>query len=915
MAEDFVRRDAPLFDVLVMNKYIKFFLRYHSEMYFDDLLYQTFQIMMLKKKIPKTMPRMVWTAILIGDMVMDAGLLHPDHVPDFVSFKGHCMGKSIDTSVEDAFISFVKDIGDEEYDKSMHWFVSVMSVARNFLSFKWKQVKPAVPEEHTLTTKLIRERRNVESEVKHIITDTQDGAVRGILVNVPDFRYGLIMDFECHFQSKGRTEVIGVSQAKVNHREADGVNLLKMAGGFRDGDVDAVVRKNYMFPEEKVITFYAAVDPDPEEAGVSTDQRGPVEQPPTDQETEEQPDEGTEIAGEDGTMIGSKKVRVSDKKIVGALVLESEVERGKAQRGVDVSVGTRVAHSITVSEALRFASLWQSKLGCKKGLLARGYTLELKKEEFVSLKTKNGALIDLSADTPDVVIDILTIGLNGRDTNRCLDRESVGPTSRTMIASYMIEKYGLDARYEVLESYVANGHNVDRVVINTESYHTDKIGMIWLVNLASHRVRMGAVSGRHRFIAQLMAMNGSYLMDVKSRPPYLKNDLSAQLMVDSDFVFHIVNGCNTTKFSLSTEESLLNVIKEDVRTSEMIDTASDHKVANKFGNMLEKALNNAVGEFETIHAFRYMNMNYDCYMCPWFYSIYFTFMYKLDLEDLDPGKWSIKLPQISKNTIGYKTNMHEDDAGKIMEYASCLADSKVNVVNRHQIGLWSTVDSNSHFVKEATLYIKKHSTGTMNFDIIGGPYRVEWIKKYLHESHLQLFSDKVIRSVSTGHATESSRASNQTAYKPEEFVHCCIYMTLFRNLVQDSTFLANFAESKRCFPGAVAKHFMTGTVTTGFNLSTTTSKDIIGKCLPENLQLLIYILTLLITHERGKYIISSYFFSSRMGQEDAMKQRYVSTSFHEDKVNHWSKVLFPYNVKDDAEVCDNSYGGFPTSRG
>lgn len=521
---------VPHMDVCLVNTYISVYLYNHRAGCYDDMIFETFQMMKVLNKIPQTMSRMVWSAILFGDLVQDAGLLHPTLVPDFIEFKSDVFDQDRTDGIilDNAFCDFVNNGVDDDFDERWHWFVSILTIVmKHFHSFVLKPVVSGtvLPPAMLVPTSGLIHSRMISRQPRMLSGTTVGGATGGILTDVPDFRLCFLMDFACIFGDNRKTEVIGVAQPSVNCRNAD-VNTMKvMDEAMRRGNPDAIERNIYMFSGARSVMFYGAEAPLMTNAGPNAD---PV--------------------------VSNDHRAFSIHGVFNALG-ESRLE------------GSRFARSICVEDALRFAVLWCSERVCKDRLLARNYVLDFTTNESgpFTLKRTNGDPIALSDDDPNTVLDIILGGFDGSGSNFTLERRTVGVMQRDMLMCYINNKYKINPR-------ITNSMNYG-IQSNTRTGLSDKIGMIWLINLASHRVRIGATDGKHRFLGQLMSMCGSSLDYPKPCPwkaTYSKNIEAAQLLVESDFVFHQVNGCHPTRCIVSSQASLLATIKNEYEYSHTI---------------------------------------------------------------------------------------------------------------------------------------------------------------------------------------------------------------------------------------------------------------------------------------------------------------------------------------------------------
>lgn len=872
------------FDVDTIKGYLKSFSKFHKGNLYDDLFHRGFEFARSVSTVKKEIPRTIWTAVLCGDLVKDAGLMNPVFHEEFDEFKKNMLD-CVDGPSQASFLAFLKNYDSlVEIPTDMFWFASVLMVMACFTTWKLVEVKKEAKEKHAHVSDLISERRRQSDSLVYGSSFKSDEVTRGTLLNVPDFRFCFLLDFACSFNEEAKTtEVIGVAQTQVNHRSADPETLQKMENAYKLGNDAAVMDKTWMYTDEKAVMFYAAASAPqtyPDESKTDIEKQLPSANDVIAAVTGATPNvaegDGEEALGE---------VALPSTRISGALVLPSDMNAESA-----VSVGSRHPRSVQVGDALRFALLWCGTRSCADGLKKAGYKLEFDKNDslLTGILKKGPVVVDQTDDDPNIVITILSVGLNGTSGTEYLTRVNVCALVNRMMCSYMVDRYDM----KKVGRDIADGGYVDGLEPNMETYMGDKIGMMWLVNLASHRVRMGSSSGRHRFVTMLMAMCGCTLHDKDSRPPYHKHNEMEQRLVESDFILHQVNASNSTRACLCVHSRFLATVREEVKFSVNADIMSDQKVANTFGGALHKALESAVKELETIKGFCTSNKQWGAYLAPNLFSVFCVFTYRIDTDEFDPGMWSLKY---GERNSSLKANVRGSKLVQLQEIVTDLCDSPQNLVNRQYIAARFSADPTTSYQKAAKTFIDKYGTGdSLQFQKIG-PLSHSVVKNALNPCFHKTFCDKVILSMDGNTYTDKTKQFNSCQYKPEEMVHLCIYTTLFRHLVSDPIFSANWNHTKRNYMGGVVKSYLTGSITKGSGLGSIRPLSTRDAHLPDNLQMLLCVLTILLSHPRGKNILYSYFFTSSVGQEEHLKKMYVHASLL--PISHWSVQLFGLDSK------------------
>lgn len=529
-------------DMLQINHYLRNFVAFHADDCKDDMIFPVYHVMIISKKIEKSTSRMAWSAILFGDLVHDAGLLHPDLVADFLTFRNKVVGATVPNKIDDAFCDFVRSQVGKRYPKHYKWFIAVLAVvSQHFHSFLVQPTTPNPTHESIIpftfkdTSQLILQRRFKERSVRVLRTNSTRGVIRKLLNYVPDYRLCFLLDFQCEHHEGWISEIAGVVQPRLNWRSSS------PGCGFR-------------FPHPCFFTWY---------------------EKQLKKRLMREIDERTYIFSGRRSMIF---FAVKDKKPGDKIPSEAQCERMSIDPEADGLYEdgcSRFATSISVEEALKFATLWCTECGCKKMLVERDYILEVQENAEVrfTLRKLGGEPVALSDDDPSTVFDILLVGLEGCSINWVLNRRTVGLMQRDMLASYMKTKYKFDPDDEVLMCYFAQadiGHPSNRT-----TYLTDKNGMIWLINLAVHKVRIGIAGGdgRVQLTALLMALCGCRLGKEKrgTSSSYKSRENEVLQYYVRDGVFHESNGCHPTGAYVSSQASLHKCLRNEKDDEEAYD--------------------------------------------------------------------------------------------------------------------------------------------------------------------------------------------------------------------------------------------------------------------------------------------------------------------------------------------------------
>lgn len=833
---------------------------------FEDAIQASGSLMTLFFPVqdPTRAAKFVLRLVLVTDLVIDAGLLSsPANCEVFMRFK-----ESVSTNLSsEAFFQDVLDAFeniDGEKGRTWlykhHWAVHVMRVFRHFHSLTKKMaVSGEKKSQLARTTAMIVERRESAVGLASVTpTDEDDGSGKCVTANqllTPDFRYCFLLDFGVACGGGGEKSdqnVIGTVQLPVNYRPCEHKALLAFEDflhNTKDEEMLAFIQRNaYMVPESRHGIYYCS---------------------------SESSDLGSCDPVSERILYNSMHLRNS---------MDLEMEK---------NISNRVGVPVCVMDALKHGILWCGFEGLKKNL-EDGSKLILDGSEKEPILKKRGDTnfpeggdpVDLGGQDPLILFEVLRAGFCGQPETRFLTGRNVHLIARLLFSRYLKMKYGNLVKGSVAESEIQKYvHGEDSGGGGGDIIHNgDSAGLIWLVNLAYSRVRIAMVSGRHRYVSQLQSLLGSKYVDLSCHPPFKKDSSFLTIVDESDFIFHQMNGCHTFVGSIANEEAFDGLVKKCQDISRDLDTSGYHKVQNKFGSILQNTIHGLFETLDHVDGFRRCRLKHRCFFDPRAFSMYFRVILSLDFKlfNVDGFTLEEKNGNIERGDVA-STEVVEE----VLDLFLSLLNSEKLIDARKAVGGF-------HMGKKQNALLefcyKKQISPTPTYSA-GRVDKFPDLLKYVPRFMIGYFSDQMLHAFeqdALARARQEAierfvyRKENKKdtyPYKPEEFVNFCVFAVLLRGLVNDPVFLTFWKKNQEMVHIGCVNQFILCGNPGRIELPTDKKKRPFHKewkdaCMPENIQLLLGIISVMLCHPRGMEILNVYFFGSRYAQLNYLKQTY-----------------------------------------
>lgn len=796
----------------------------------------------------KNIHPLCWRMIFIADLVSDADLLHPEYAGMYADWRQEVVSGS--KSLEDELYHLFDKISrlkvrfpPPHRAGRLAWVEPVLSVFPCFHLVDLRQKGEKRDEVLVNCEKVMIEGAKMRGNPQFAQANSGN-LLTGSLNNVPDYRFCYMFDFAVKFKEKGKTVVLGVAQLPVNHRCGRPFVFDKMEEAFVKGKNSDILEGKFMFPENKSMMLYRPSCPE----------------------------------------VGDEIVRhPKELRVLGALLTELVVTDPTVSCEV---YGQQIAGSIIAGDVLDYGLLWCGEAGMAEQLENAGYSLSRHSGGSLILK-KGTEQVDMGDDSPSKILDMLLAGFQGGTFQKAITPSNLGDMASTMVYRYLRKKHLLHPPGDLLtgddekEALAKLGRGVTH-----ESSPGDYSGLIWLLNLASHRVRIGCGSGRHRLIQQLMTASGcGFLGKHTLNPPFHKRTLIRLHIQHCYLVYQQMNACNSTKITIAPQDLMVTASKMEWSHSKQVDTMSDKKETNRFLASLKSIVARVVLELQHIPGFQVTHEKYDCFMDPRIYSHVFDFVHDLDPYTFNVSDWK----KHEHGVLAGRKQFEPILSGTALEQAEFFCTGILQDMRRSLtiIGAYNfTLPSNQFLSLASAIAEKQDNTFPLRgrteaqFRFISGE-RLELVNSLIHPDFRDLFSDEVLEGLQEGGSYSVGVGSNPDSqrYKAEEIVHFSILACLADHLIKDETIRASWNLGYRSFIGACSRSLLTGTISTGTGARKNYKKKDRKSHLPDTIQLMFSFFTILLTMPGGSLLLSRCFFCDRKEQRAQLLNVYMTPLF------------------------------------
>lgn len=812
----------------------------------DGFICPLYDIAVEKGLVVKGASRFCFTVYILGRMVEDAGLLHPSQQIRFHHFKNLFeMGNW--NPIENVFkdVETAAAAGSPSLFEN-NWVSGIVSVICHFVDLEGFNSGFESSTDFSgglaKTTEIITGYMQKRPGVSVAITRSEDDSVTGTFTNVPNFRFNLLMDFSAKFhRNETATSIAGVSQAFVNYRVTDRSVFEKMEKAFLEEDDESIYQETFEFPEDRVAYFSASRD-------YRLAENMQSEPPPID------------------LRIGS------------ALEIhEDDDEEGMVYYN-------RYTQSLTVHDAVEYGRLWLGESGLLNKLkLLEHQTVKGQKHfktklddgnfQFYHVKSEDNSetlVVAPDDEDPHLVTRVLQAALQKDPKTFVLTRNTIHSITRLLMVRYFLKIFPVKTTKDKIPRMDETADEIKELLSRT--FNSDNMnwdlpscgGILWLTNLAYHPVRLGLVSGRHRCVSEIMGLLGCAYVDSGITCKFQKSPLFQSRLRKSDFIYHQLNSCINVSFALANSKALESSIQRQRIISKKVDQSSDKKIGNKFGFSFQKALASFYNKMNGIKVLAQCFTDQNSFLPPASVSLSIKVEQTTDYTSFYPDVYDLKFE--SKFCPVFSENPSND----LLAFAKGIIAAEVLEDERCMIGSMHSIRDGSAFVK-----LSKLKENNSPFSPEGLPHHAYLrLQKYLHVSHHKHFNPDTLKSYQN---SKVSSSGGSTVFKIEEFVHSLLFASIFREMVEEAAFQGNCDYKDSLFMGACPYHFYNGVITKGFQ-GTNISKSDKRNALPQNLQLLVYITTILYTLPQGRNLLKNCFFNSRVSQNSVLTKMYSADS-------------------------------------
>lgn len=827
--------------------------------------------------------------MLVSDLVLSAGLLHPDLVLEYQVWKDGIIKNvqsSWETISEIQLLMRKPHVPPGRLHRSSNWIISVLDVFSCFHSFEFIEDHdetrfPLGLKQLDKSLAAMKRHVNNRAAPSFALKNTSMGGSNDCMTfavsNIPDFYFALLMDYGVEFGGTKKTRIVGPAQPQINYREG----VKEVFEGFlktlSTGTRDDVKKEVYMNGDAKEGLMYCS-------------------------------------RFDDDTSSGGTSRVVSA--VTGSVQFEEHVPFSR------VSVG-----SVRVSDAYDFAKTW-----CDVDDLSKnGMSMEEDDtgEEFVLLtvppKEKHAAelgthdevahlgraknltkRLSASSEDPKDVVSLLEFYFKSPECSNILSRENSVDINKRMLTRFIIKTYGESVTKDKLGKYLEKLEKdisfVDEGQGKFFGHPSDFFGLIWLINLASHRLRCGLSSGRHRIISELMAANGSEFRGRKHYPSFLKT-VGGPLfkkMDHGDYIYHQLNNAVPVTLGLSKQTGMEVICSALLKSSLEHDVSSQKQKKTNFDLCVNRMYHNVRHELEEKDCFRDKNSLLD----PLVFSHPATLKLDLDVKSFNVAAWyaSFRLAPSGQKKKLVSANMDQTRDSQVKKYQeSLLMDLMKNLKMLGGVLCLETDFFNAE---------KKNLSSLRGTD----PYRIVRQNGLKDTKDLLVLPDHFRRLCSDSVLETQKKIYDKTTFelRLEEVVHACTFMEMYRQLKGDAVFKQTYVKaSSKATPdqlmiGFIPKHYLYGNspagMSSGAAIFSNAINDTKNHLFDFHLQSLLCVFTFLRLHPRGDRVFP-YFVEDRHGRELSLQSLYQDKLFKtkNDPIRIFSSV----GTREEVSPCIN----------
>ena len=804
--------------------------------------------------------------IFVADLVREANLLHPSLVSDYETWRKYVTENDISDDEEPTkFFDLLRGNDMEDFQRAGSWTIYVLDVFANFHSFQ-----PFDKNQFGQTNDEASERAMFETANKASVPVIIEGAkddgkdndespfyIQNVN-NFPEFFFAFLMDWRAQFGEDKKTRLIGVSQPQINYRSSDPNVFKSMYDTLTTCGNEDVTEGRYMSSEMKEGMFYAC-------RGESKDKMG-------------------EGGGKDRIISAVAGIDQFEK-----LATRSDFV-AKAPRAFDVYnfIRTWTDHKDMVKGGITVDPPPEITEDYAEGDLIddnQNIKIVFKDQEFV-IRPQSDATDDIVA-LFGIFFHISKFWLLTRDIcNTIVEKMMIRqinqgyPLLGEECAERDCDEKRNKAREErektldvLLQSYLENADQdcTPGIACQPAQYTThpcDQIGLIWLINLASHKLRHGLSAGRHRMISELMSACGCEFRGKSAFPSFEKkiDGPVANNTLKTNYVFHQLNNTVPMICGMAPEESMSRLLEHMLTKSEKQDVSSQKHTPTLFDAIAKGVYWKTVQALDSFPFLKKTRTETQSYLDPMLFSSIHRVSISVDLLFFNlQGAWS-KID----NTIDL--NMSAAQRTDLSEYRDNIFCSLTTTL-RHVAAYWTLENSEKAIKQHQKLKGDKFKYRTIDLNSKGsGLNDVGHIPNYIR----RIYSDDAL----DGEKIWEGSKTLDAVMHLDELVHTCVFTMMYQMLVKNDIFVTVNPKVREMGFAFLPMHYVGRPVSsTGLsrlrNVAGLYKKN---SMMPLNVLGWVAIFTILVLHPTGSDIIS-YFFESVDDREANLQEIYHEMVF------------------------------------